>query len=279
MTSPNLEMKASYRSPALRSSKRKANSTLPVEDDSSKRARTRKSTAVNDNTLRDDRETQEEYNASHATTDTSKPAKAGTVVVSSIRKKAKPSKVGEGSGDIKAEKDTRIAGSRVKVEAQGPEHHVEDTSPHKGERTLKEEKGKEEKGTKRRSEGLSVDEPTPKTTKPKRPTKGKKTEEEKDGERTLEGDTPNKVKRKRKTTEEKEAEAMPLAARTAGLRMYIGAHVSSAKGWSQGYSYIVILGLRLYHNYRSTKCNHQLYSYWVICSTNKLLRFSWLIEA
>ena len=44
------------------------------------------------------------------------------------------------------------------------------------------------------------------------------------------GETPNKVKRSRKTQEEKDAEAMPLAIRTAGLRMYIGAHVSGAKG-------------------------------------------------
>ena len=39
-----------------------------------------------------------------------------------------------------------------------------------------------------------------------------------------------KGKRKRKTKEEKAAEAMPLAARTSGLNMFIGAHVSCAKG-------------------------------------------------
>ena len=39
-----------------------------------------------------------------------------------------------------------------------------------------------------------------------------------------------KVSRKRKTKEEKEAEAMPLRARTPGLRMFVGAHVSAAKG-------------------------------------------------
>ena len=48
-----------------------------------------------------------------------------------------------------------------------------------------------------------------------------------------EGATPKKTKRTRKTKEEKEAEAMPIAARTTGLRMFIGAHVSGAKGWSQ----------------------------------------------
>jgi hypothetical protein len=41
---------------------------------------------------------------------------------------------------------------------------------------------------------------------------------------------PKKTPRKRKTKEEKEAEAMPLAARTRGLRMFIGAHVSIATG-------------------------------------------------
>jgi hypothetical protein len=52
----------------------------------------------------------------------------------------------------------------------------------------------------------------------------------------LEGDdqvvdeAPKKTRRKRKTQEEKEAEAMPLAARTSGLRMFIGAHVSIATG-------------------------------------------------
>jgi AP endonuclease 1 len=44
------------------------------------------------------------------------------------------------------------------------------------------------------------------------------------------GETPKKPKHKRKTKEEKAAEAMPLASRTTGLRMYVGAHVSIAKG-------------------------------------------------
>lgn len=38
------------------------------------------------------------------------------------------------------------------------------------------------------------------------------------------------AKRGKKTKEEKEAEAMPLAARTQGLKMFVGAHVSAAKG-------------------------------------------------
>lgn len=38
------------------------------------------------------------------------------------------------------------------------------------------------------------------------------------------------TKRGKKTKEEKEAEAMPLAVRTQGLKMFVGAHVSAAKG-------------------------------------------------
>lgn len=38
------------------------------------------------------------------------------------------------------------------------------------------------------------------------------------------------AKKKRKTKEEKEAENMPVAARTVGHKLYIGAHVSSAGG-------------------------------------------------
>ena len=41
---------------------------------------------------------------------------------------------------------------------------------------------------------------------------------------------PTKVKRPRKTKEQKEAEMLPLALRTEGLRMFIGAHVSGAGG-------------------------------------------------
>lgn len=55
-------------------------------------------------------------------------------------------------------------------------------------------------------------------------------EEEEAGDPASEGATPKKTKRKRKSKEEKEAEAMPLAARATGLRMFLGAHVSGAKG-------------------------------------------------
>ena len=48
--------------------------------------------------------------------------------------------------------------------------------------------------------------------------------------KTEDASTPSKPKRKRKTQEEKDAEAMPLAARTSSLRMFIGAHVSASGG-------------------------------------------------
>ncbi|KAL9630080.1 MAG: hypothetical protein Q9164_006594, partial [Protoblastenia rupestris] len=60
---------------------------------------------------------------------------------------------------------------------------------------------------------------------PRKNKKNKVKKEEDDDE-----DNEKKTKRKRKTKEEKEAEAMPLAARANGLRMFIGAHVSCAKG-------------------------------------------------
>lgn len=41
---------------------------------------------------------------------------------------------------------------------------------------------------------------------------------------------PKPARKAKKTKEEKEAEAMPLAPRTQGLRMFVGAHVSAAKG-------------------------------------------------
>lgn len=62
--------------------------------------------------------------------------------------------------------------------------------------------------------------------KPKRKAAKKQVKEEAeedDGEE-------KKVSRKRKTKEEKEAEAMPLQARTVGHKLFIGAHVSSAGG-------------------------------------------------
>lgn len=50
------------------------------------------------------------------------------------------------------------------------------------------------------------------------------------GDSSTEQNKKKQARRKRKTKEEKEAESMPLAARTKGLNMFVGAHVSIAKG-------------------------------------------------
>lgn len=60
------------------------------------------------------------------------------------------------------------------------------------------------------------------------------------------GDLPEKPTRKRQTKEEKVSEMMPLAARTNGLKMFVGAHVSSAKGPSSKYFYVNHKHLSLY---------------------------------
>lgn len=50
------------------------------------------------------------------------------------------------------------------------------------------------------------------------------------GKATAPAAKPKPAKRGKKTKEEKELEAMPLAPRTQNLRMFVGAHVSAAKG-------------------------------------------------
>jgi len=57
-----------------------------------------------------------------------------------------------------------------------------------------------------------------------------------------EEESKSKQKRKRKTKEEKEAEAMPLASRTTGLNMFVGAHVSIAKGVENAITNAVHIG-------------------------------------
>ena len=72
------------------------------------------------------------------------------------------------------------------------------------------------------------------TTRPKggkQRSKAKSHPQVKDEAEEEELDTPKKSRRKRKTKGEPATKAMPIAARTFGLKMYIGAHVSSAKGW------------------------------------------------
>ena len=115
----------------------------------------------------------------------------------------------DGDSPRKAKRKRNTETEEAKVEGSG-------TSPKKIKRRVAE------------LEGEAVDgEPTPGKAQRKKKVKQEEFEEE-------EGEEDRKqIKRKRKTKEEKEAEAMPLASRTSGLQMFIGAHVSCAKGQSE----------------------------------------------
>lgn len=76
----------------------------------------------------------------------------------------------------------------------------------------------------RQSKAVKVDQPI--SPPPKKATKSKKPVQDIEEPET----SKPKVVTKRKTKEEKEAEAMPLAARTVGHKLFIGAHVSAAGG-------------------------------------------------
>lgn len=116
----------------------------------------------------------------------------------------------------------------VKIKEEEKETEVSKPSP---------KKIKREKAAEIEVEGTVDNEASP--TKARRKPKVKEVEED-----VEEGDDgQKKIKRKRKTKEEKELEAMPIAARTDGLRMFIGAHVSGAKGRSFS-TYIAIIALR-----------------------------------
>ena len=121
------------------------------------------------------------------------------------------------SADLQADGDTPKTAKRQRiVKVEEAEIEVGEPSP---------KKTKHKKATETAINETARDEASPR--KVKHETKVKKEDEEiQDGE---EGEKT--IKRKRKTKEEKELEAMPLAVRTDGLRMFIGAHVSGAKGW------------------------------------------------
>ena len=82
------------------------------------------------------------------------------------------------------------------------------------------EEGDEDEGTETHENKLEL------TERSNKRVKGELTERGEELPETL----SRNPKRKRKTKDEKEGENMPLAARSVGLRMLVGAHVSSAKG-------------------------------------------------
>ena len=236
MTPSRPKAYSSVKSASVKSSKRKASST-PDSGALTKRATTRQSISIEENTL------------------------VSIVTPKNPRKREKTEAVAaeespavENSGEV-----PKTTSRKVKQEViEAEEDHGNKVSPNKNKRKQKEQIKKEEE----KIEESSADEDTPKTAKRKRYTKREEAEEEQDEEEGQEG-TPKKVKRKRKTKEEREAEAMPLAARTASLRMYIGAHVSSAKGSSWPCRAAVVLVLIDCRIFRSAQRDYQLCSHWV----------------
>lgn len=117
------------------------------------------------------------------------------------------------------------------------------------------------KKTKRKAIKAEIDETVEDTASPNKAKR--KTQVKEEGEEVQEGEGgQKKTQRKRKTKEEKELEAMPLAVRTDGLRMFIGAHVSGAKGWSLS-TYIASVELKFLFESRSSQFSHELRAHWV----------------
>ena len=128
----------------------------------------------------------------------------------------------------------QVNGTTTKVKAE--EEETVGVSPRKQGRTPR--KAKTEAISKQKVEIESEDSTsenqadsvtTPKSRRKKAKARVQKVEDEEvaeDGESA----TVKKVKKKRKTKEEKEAESMPLAPRTPGHKMFVGAHVSGAGG-------------------------------------------------
>ena len=154
----------------------------------------------------------------------------------------------QGPADLQVDGDTPKTAKRKRiVKVEKVEVEVDEQSPKRTKHT---------KATETAINQTAGDEAPPK--KAKRKTKVKEEDEE-----VQEGEVgQDKIKRKRRTKEEKELEAMPLAVRTDGLRMFIGAHVSGAKGWFLS-MYISSVELRLVFVSRSSQFSHKLRAHWV----------------
>lgn len=182
-----------------------------------------------------------------------------------ILKKTNPRKeVKKETGDTQ-EQEPQIEETSAKVKRIGKvEEDQKPADPQVDGDTPKTVKRKRVVQVKEEEEEVEVGKPSPKKTKRKKapevevdgtvdkeasPTKiRRKTKVKEAEEEVQEGeDGQKKITRKRKTKEEKELEAMPIAARTDGLRMFIGAHVSGAKGRSLS-TYIATIELRLNTN-------------------------------
>ena len=118
----------------------------------------------------------------------------------------------------------KAAAKLVKVEEEG-------TDPETPKRVKRRNKVKEDETS---NEKKVTKEEEADIGEPKKVKRKKKIKEQEVIVEGVDAAEPKKVKKKRKTKEEKELEAMPIAARTTGLKMFIGAHVSAAKGRSCG---------------------------------------------
>ena len=116
---------------------------------------------------------------------------------------------------------TKRRSARAKTESLKPEQDLQEAD----------EGLDEEKANKKRRRGKTT------TTK---------AEVDEYGQEEAEAEAEHKPKRRRKTKEEQDAEAMPLAARSTGLKMFIGAHVSSAKGafFCDALEFVFVFSLR-----------------------------------
>ena len=197
----------------------------------------------------------------------------GNLKDSQKRQGTKAVKAQERTGTRNSEEVSKTARKRVKQEVkEETEYHQDEVSPSKRKRKRKHQAEVEEEVEVPPADGNILE-----ATKRKRERAQGEVEKEEEDE-AGEENTLKKVKRKRKTKEEKEAEAMPLAARTANLQMYIGAHVSSAKGSSWPSSCVVMRVLRGNRISRSTKRGYQLRSYWVIYTSTPSYWFSGLTK-
>ena len=205
MNTSKSKTKSPLRSPSVQKSKRKSTST-PDLITPSKRARARQNTASEENTAL----SVETLKSSRKSQKTKVLNAEGTLAVQGIEEASKKISKGAKSEVVEEEEDQPVTISPSKNRRKRKEREVK--VEYKVEEPLVEPESIESPKRKRETKQALVE------------------DEEEDG--AIEEGTGKKVKRKRKTKEEKEAEAMPLAARTASLRMYIGAHVSSAKGSS-----------------------------------------------
>jgi hypothetical protein len=114
---------------------------------------------------------------------------------------------------------------KKEVEDEDEDEDEEDVKP-APKRQPRNEVAVKEEDKEGEAEAIGDLKPAPKK-QPRKKAAVKKETAEADGDDTS---IAKPAKAKRKTKEEKEAEAMPLAARTIGHKLFIGAHVSSAGG-------------------------------------------------